>query len=59
VLYGYKQANGKGGLKALPPAAAPIVRALGVGEIGVMDAIKAIASVMGNEQTGKSHASEA
>jgi hypothetical protein len=59
VLYGYKQANGKGGLKALPPAAAPIVRALGAGEIGVTDAIKGLASVMSAVQTAKSHESEA
>jgi hypothetical protein len=59
VLYGYKQANGKGALKALPPTAAPIVRALGSGEIGITDAIKGLAAVMNNEQTEKSHASEA
>jgi hypothetical protein len=59
VLYGYKQANGKGSLKALPPAAAPIVRALGVGEIGVTDAIKSLAAVMNNAQIEKSHESEA
>jgi hypothetical protein len=59
VLYGYKQANGKGGLKTLPPAAAPIVRALGVGEIGVTDAIKGLAAVMNNAQIEKSHESEA
>jgi hypothetical protein len=59
VLYGYKQANNKGGLKALPPAAAPIVRALGVGEIGVTDAIKGLAAVVSNAQTEKSHESEA
>jgi hypothetical protein len=59
VLYGYKQANNKGGLKALPPAAAPIVRALGVGEIGVTDAIKGLAAVLSNAQTEKSHESEA
>jgi hypothetical protein len=58
VLYGYKQSNGKGGLKALPPAAAPIVRALGVGQIGVIDAIKALASVGSNAQTEKSHESQ-
>jgi hypothetical protein len=59
VLYGYKQANGKGGLKALPPAAATVVRALGAGEIGVTDAIKGLASVISNTQTDKSHESEA
>jgi hypothetical protein len=59
VLYGYKQANGKGGLKALPPAAAAVVRALGAGEIGVTDAIKGLASVISNTQTDKSHESEA
>jgi hypothetical protein len=59
VLYGYKQANGKGGLKALPPAAAAVVRALGAGEIGVTDAIKGLASVISNTQTEKSHESEA
>jgi hypothetical protein len=48
VLYGYKQANNKGGLKALPPAAAPIIRSLGAGEIGVTDAIKGLASVISN-----------
>jgi hypothetical protein len=59
VLYGYKQANNKGGLKALPPAAAPIVRALGAGEIGVPEAIKGLAAVVSNGQTEKSHESEA
>jgi hypothetical protein len=59
VLYGYKQANGKGGLKALPPASAAVVRALGAGEIGVTDAIKGLASVISNTQTEKSHESEA
>jgi hypothetical protein len=59
VLYGYKQANGKGVLKALPPAAAAVVRALGAGEIGVTDAIKGLASVISNTQTEKSHESEA
>jgi hypothetical protein len=59
VLYGYKQANKKGGLKALPPAAAPIVRALGAGEIGVTEAIKGLAAVVSNGQTEKSHESEA
>jgi hypothetical protein len=59
VLYGYKQANGKGGLKALPPAAAPIVRALGMGEIGITDAIKGLAFVVSNAQTETSHESEA
>jgi hypothetical protein len=58
VLYGYKQANGKGGLKALPPAAAPIVRALGAGEIGITEATKALASVVSNAQTEKSHESQ-
>jgi hypothetical protein len=59
VLYGYKQANNKGGLKALPPAAAPIVRALGAGDIGVTDAIKGLAAVISNTQNEKSHESEA
>jgi hypothetical protein len=59
VLYGYKQANGKGFLKALPPASAAVVRALGAGEIGVTDAIKGLASVISNTQTEKSHESEA
>jgi hypothetical protein len=59
VLYGYKQANGKGPLKAMPPEAAPIIRALGTGEIGITDAIKRIAAVINNVQTEKSHASEA
>jgi hypothetical protein len=59
VLYGYKQANNKGALKALPPAAAPVIRALGVGEIGVTEAIKGIAAVVSNGQTEKSHAGEA
>ena len=59
VLYGYKQANNKGGLKALPPAAAPIVRALGAGDIGVTDAIKGLAALISNTQNEKSHESEA
>jgi hypothetical protein len=59
VLYGYKKANNKGALKALPPAAAPIVRALGAGEIGVMDAIKGLDAVLKNGQNEKSHESEA
>jgi len=59
VLYGYKQANNKGGLKALPPAAAPIVRALGTGDIGVTDATKGLAAVISNTQNEKSHESEA
>jgi hypothetical protein len=59
VLYGYKKANNKGALKALPPAAAPIVRALGAGEIGVTDAIKGLAAVVSNGQNEKSHESEA
>ena len=59
VLYGYKQANNKGGLKALPPAAAPIVRALGAGDIGVTDALKGLAAVISNAQNEKSHESEA
>jgi hypothetical protein len=59
VLYGYKKANNKGALKALPPAAAPIVRALGAGELGVTDAIKGLAAVFGNGQNEKSHESEA
>jgi len=59
VLYGYKQANNKGGLKAMPPAAASIIRALGAGEIGVTEAIKGLAAVVSNGQTEKSHAGEA
>jgi len=59
VLYGYKQANNKGALKALPPAAAPVIRALGAGEIGVTEAIKGLAAVVSNGQTEKSHAGEA
>lgn len=59
VLYGYKQANNKGGLKALPPAAAPIVRALGTGDIGVTDATKGLAALISNTQNEKSHESEA
>jgi hypothetical protein len=59
VLYGYKQANNKGGLKAMPPAAASIIRVLGAGEIGVTEAIKGLATVVSNGQTEKSHASEA
>ena len=59
VLYGYKQANNKGGLKAMPPAAAPIVRALGAGDIGVTDAIKGLAALISNTQNEKSHESEA
>jgi len=59
VLYGYKQANNKGALKALPPAAAPAIRALGAGEIGVTEAIKGIAALVSNGQTEKSHAGEA
>jgi hypothetical protein len=59
VLYGYKQANNKGGLKAMPPATASIIRALGSGEIGVTEAIKGLAAVVSNGQTGKSHAGEA
>jgi len=59
MLYGYKLANNKGGLNALPLAAAPIVRALGAGEIGVNDAIKRLAAVMSNAQTEKSHESKA
>ena len=59
VLYGYKQANNKGALKALPPAAAPVIRALGAGEIGVNEAIKGLAAVVSNGQTEKSHAGEA
>ena len=59
VLYGYKQANKKGALKALPPAAAPVIRALGAGEIGVNEAIKGLAAVVSNGQTEKSHAGEA
>ena len=59
VLYGYKQANNKGALKAFPPAAAPVIRALGAGEIGVTEAIKGLATVVSNGQTEKSHAGEA
>jgi hypothetical protein len=59
VLYGYKQANNKGGLKAMPPAAASIIRALGAGEIGMTEAIKGLAAVVSNGQTEKSHAGEA
>jgi hypothetical protein len=55
ILYGYKQTNNKGGLKALPPEAAPIIRALGAAEIGVTDAIKGLAAVIGKPQTEKSH----
>jgi len=55
ILYGYKQANGKGALKALPPETAPIIRTLGVGEIGIMDAIKSLAAVVSNVQNVKSH----
>jgi hypothetical protein len=59
VLYGYKQANGKGALKAMPVAAAPIIRALGTGEIGANDAIKKLAAMVNNTQTDKSHESKA
>jgi hypothetical protein len=59
VLYGYKQANNKGGLKAMPPAAASIIRALGAGEIGMTEAIKGLTAVVSNGQTEKSHAGEA
>jgi hypothetical protein len=59
ILYGYKQANGKGALKPLPPEAAPIIRALGAGEIGVMEAIKGLTSVVGNGQNVKSHEGQA
>ena len=59
VLYGYKQANKKGALKALPPAAAPVIRALGAGEIGVTEAINGLAAVVSNGQTEKSHEGEA
>jgi hypothetical protein len=59
VLYGYKQANNKGALKAFPPAAAPVIRSLGAGEIGVTEAIKGLAAVVSNGQTEKSHAGEA
>jgi len=59
VLYGYKQANNKGALKAFPPAAAPVIRSLGSGEIGVTEAIKGLAAVVSNGQTEKSHAGEA
>jgi len=59
VLYGYKQANNKGALKAMPPAAAPIIRALGAGEIGVTDAIKGLAAVVTNGKSGRGHEGEA
>jgi hypothetical protein len=59
VLYGYKQANNKGGLKALPPAAASIIRALGAGEIGVNAAISGIVAVVSNTRTEEKHESEA
>jgi hypothetical protein len=59
ILYGYKQANGKGALKPLPPEAAPIIRALGAGEIGVVEAIKGLTSVVGNGQNVKSHEGQA
>lgn len=59
VLYGYKQANNKGGLKAMPPEAAPIIRALGAGEIGVTEAIKGLVEVIGKQQNGKSHEGQA
>jgi hypothetical protein len=55
ILYGYKQLNNKGGLKAMPPEAAPVIRALGAGEIGVTDAIKSLANVMSKPQNGKDH----
>jgi hypothetical protein len=55
ILYGYKQANGGGGLKALPAEAAPIIRALGVGEMGIVDAIKSLAPLVNNMQNAKSH----
>jgi hypothetical protein len=56
VLYGYKQANNKGNLKAMPPAAAPIVRALGLGDMSITEAIKALATVVSNAQNNESHA---
>jgi hypothetical protein len=59
VLYGYKQANNKGGLKALPPVAASIIRALGAGEIGVNAAISGIVAVVNNTRTEENHESEA
>jgi hypothetical protein len=59
VLYGYKQANNKGGLKAMPPAAASIIRALGAGEIGVNAAISGIVAVVNNTRTEENHESEA
>jgi hypothetical protein len=59
VLYGYKQANNKGGLKAMPPAAASIIRALGAGEIGVNAAISGIVAVVSNTRTEENHESEA
>jgi len=59
VLYGYKQANNKGGLKAVPPAAASIIRALGVGEIGVNAAISGIVAVVSNARNEENHESEA
>jgi len=59
ILYGYKQANGKGALKALPPTAAPVVRALGAGEIGITDAIKALSTVISTAQNGDSYEDKA
>jgi hypothetical protein len=59
ILYGHKQANGKGALKPLPPEAAPIIRALGAGEMGVMEVIKGLTSVVGNGQNVKSHEGQA
>jgi len=59
ILYGYKQANGKGTLKALAPETAPVIRSLGAGEIGIMDAIKGLSAVVNNGQNVKGHASEA
>jgi hypothetical protein len=59
VLYGYKQANNKGGLKAMPPEAAPIIRALGAGEIGLTDAIKGLVEVISKPQNGMSHEGQA
>jgi hypothetical protein len=59
ILYGYKQANGKGALKPLPPEAAPIIRALGAGEMGVMEVVKGLTSVVGNGQNVKSHEGQA
>ena len=59
LLYGYKQANGKGTLKSFPPETAPIIRSLGAGEIGITEAIKGLSAIVNNGQNVKGHASEA